>query len=140
MVYAHAFRSNCSRHKNLKQKAKSPIKNTKKGNNAKGVDKIYNYKQMQIFAKDHDIKLPERMNYYNSYWSSPIIKSYVGYYTVKEKLFGLVPLNLQLSKILKQTFNIIDEDTKIKLVLFGIQITIPSLGSSSNTISYSAIT
>ena len=106
------------------------ICNTKKGNNAKGVDKIYNYKQMQIFAKDHDIKLPERMNYYNSYWSSPIIKSYVGYYTVKEKLFGLIPLNLQLSKILKQTFNIIDEDTKIKLVIFGIQITIPSSSST----------
>lgn len=53
-------------------------------------DRIYVYKIMQVFAKNHDIPLPERMNYYKTLWINPFCKAYVGVYKTKYMLFGLI--------------------------------------------------
>lgn len=47
---------------------------------------------MQDFCKKHEIKLPERLNYYTSLWYNPFVKTYLGNYKYKQLLFGLIPL------------------------------------------------
>ena len=45
--------------------------------------------ELQKFAKEHNIKLPERLNYTESYWRGPI-KIYKGSYKMKFMLFGFI--------------------------------------------------
>lgn len=81
------------------------ICNSKKGVDSRQDDRIYAYKQMQNFAQEHNFKLPERMNYYISYWDCSIVKAYVGCYHTKEMLFGIIPLNQKISNMLKTLFH-----------------------------------
>ncbi len=100
--------------------------NSKKDNSVKTADKIYYYKQMQMFAKEHDVNLPEKMNYYKTFWSTPIIKSYKGYFKTKEKLFGILPINKQVSKLFKLTYSSRSQSsTKYSFIFCGLKLCIP---------------
>lgn len=44
------------------------------------------------FAKEHNIRLPERLNYIESYWKSPFFKIYKGTYKMKISFLGLLPV------------------------------------------------
>lgn len=50
------------------------------------------YCELQDFAKEKGFKLPERLNYYESYWKNPLIKIYNGKYQEKFMLFGVIPI------------------------------------------------
>lgn len=53
--------------------------------------------ELQEFAKKHSIKLPERLNYTESYWQGPL-RVYKGTYKVKKMLFGIFPIYLKTYK------------------------------------------
>ena len=55
-------------------------------------DRIQAYKELQGFAKEKNIKLPERLNYFESYWENYFIKTYNGVYKTKRTLFGILPI------------------------------------------------
>lgn len=44
------------------------------------------------FAKEHNVKLPERLNYIDSYWKTPFFKIYTGSYKMKVVFLGLFPV------------------------------------------------
>ncbi len=48
------------------------------------------YEELQDFAKEKNIKLPQRLNFTVSYWQSPFIKIYEGKYKKVKKLFGIL--------------------------------------------------
>ena len=48
--------------------------------------------ELQKFAMEHNIKLPERLNYTESYWNGPFIKIYKGCYKIKFMLLGFIPI------------------------------------------------
>ena len=50
------------------------------------------YIELQDFAKKHNIKLPERLNYIESYWKTPLLKIYDGKYKKKITLFGILTI------------------------------------------------
>lgn len=65
----------------------------------RNIDRIFVYKDMQAFAKNNNIPLPERMNYYKTLWINPFCKAYVGVYKTKYMLFGLIPIPVFLRKL-----------------------------------------
>lgn len=65
---------------------------SKKNNDKKKSDHIQAYTELQIFAKEKNIKLPERLNYVESYWENYFIKTYKGVYKTKRMLFGILPI------------------------------------------------
>ena len=65
---------------------------SKKNNDKKKLDHIQAYTELQIFAKEKNIKLPERLNYVESYWENYFIKTYKGVYKTKRMLFGILPI------------------------------------------------
>lgn len=106
----------------------SSICNTKKGTNDRNIDRYYIYKQLEILADKYNIELPERLNYYKSFWSTPIIKSYQGYYKTKELLFDLIPINKTLSKIFKIIFSTRTcANSKYSFIFMGLKLSIPKL-------------
>lgn len=50
------------------------------------------YCELQDFAKEKEFKLPERLNYYESYWKNPLIKIYKGKYIKKHTFLGIITL------------------------------------------------
>lgn len=50
------------------------------------------YKELQEFAMLNKIKLPERLNYINNYWKTPLLKIYEGRFFKKFVLFGVLPI------------------------------------------------
>lgn len=50
------------------------------------------YTELQDFCHEHNIILPERLNYFTSVWYNPFIKTYIGKYYAKKFLLGLVPI------------------------------------------------
>ena len=50
------------------------------------------YTELQKYANDKKICLPERLNYIDSYYKTPFIKVYRGIFVTKYTLFGIVPL------------------------------------------------
>lgn len=72
---------------------KSKDKTGKKRN-----DHIIAYVELQEFAKKHNIKLPERLNYVGSHWQSLFIKVYEGQYKTKYLLFGILPIFAKTTK------------------------------------------
>ncbi len=68
------------------------IINSKTKNEKKQQDLITAYSELQDFAKNRNIKLPERLNYYLSCWKNPFIKIYKGKYKQKMTLFGILPV------------------------------------------------
>ena len=53
--------------------------------------------ELQKFSKEHNINLPERLNYTESYWQGPL-KVYKGAYKVKKMLFGFLPIFIKYLK------------------------------------------
>lgn len=66
--------------------------NSKNKNEKKQQDYILAYTKLQEFAKKHNIKLPERLNYNNSFWKGLFLKVYEGKYVSKITLFGILPI------------------------------------------------
>lgn len=63
-----------------------------KMSNQKKIDYIQAYMELQNFAYDNYIKLPERLNYCIHYWKTPLFKIYEGEYKKKISLFGIIPI------------------------------------------------
>lgn len=63
---------------------KSKDKSGKKKN-----DHVIAYTELQEFAQEHNIKLPEKLNYAKSYWKGPF-KIYKGRFKIKVLLFGII--------------------------------------------------
>lgn len=83
------------------------------------------FKDMQNFTYEHDIKLPEKMNYYRSYWRNPFIKTFVGSYKVKSSLFGLITVPEFVFVALKNFFSIKSiSDIRLLIRIFGIKLSI----------------
>ena len=61
--------------------------------NKKDYDYVCAYEQLQKFAREKEITLPERLNYYSSRWFNPFVKTYFGQYAKKDLLFGLFKIN-----------------------------------------------
>lgn len=61
--------------------------------NKKNYDYVCAYEQLQKFARENEITLPERLNYYTSCWFNPFVKTYFGQYAKKDLLFGLIKIN-----------------------------------------------
>lgn len=61
-------------------------------NGKKLQDLVFAYQELQRFSKEHNIILPERLNYYTSCWYNPFVKTYIGEYCKKDLLFGIIPL------------------------------------------------
>lgn len=77
------------------------ISSTVKSKNAaekKKQDHIAAYTELQIFAREKNIKLPERLNYIESYFESPFIKTYKGTFKTKKLLFGLIPVQIKYTE------------------------------------------
>lgn len=55
-------------------------------------DHIKAFTDLIKFAHDHDIELPERLNYYESFCRTPFFKIYRGPYRFKILLFKLIPI------------------------------------------------
>lgn len=68
------------------------IINTKKKTEKHRNDQVLAYKELQKFAYENKIKLPDRLNYYQSIWVNPLIKAYIGEYKKTYKLFGIIPI------------------------------------------------
>ena len=68
------------------------IVNSKDNTGKKKKDHIAAYNDLIEFAKQNNIILPERLNYSESYWKTPLIKVYKGRYRQKITLFGLIPI------------------------------------------------
>lgn len=58
-------------------------------------DLIFEYEKLQTFCNEKSIILPERLNYYVTYWYNPIVKTYIGKYQTKDSLFGFIPIKKQ---------------------------------------------
>lgn len=54
------------------------------------------YCELQDFAKEKNFRLPERLNYYESFWKNSIVKIYKGKYQEKFMLFGIFPIYKRL--------------------------------------------
>lgn len=50
------------------------------------------YCELQDFAKEKGFKLPERLNYYESFWKNSLIKIYKGKYIKKYTFLGIITL------------------------------------------------
>ncbi|MBR2509716.1 MAG: glycosyltransferase [Lentisphaeria bacterium] len=61
-------------------------------------DHVAAYTELQIFAKEKNITLPERLNYIESYFESPFIKTYKGTFKTKKLLFGLIPVKIKYTE------------------------------------------
>ncbi len=61
--------------------------------NKKNYDYVCAYEQLQKFARENEITLPERLNYYTSCWFNPFVKTYFGQYAKKDLLFGFFKIN-----------------------------------------------
>ena len=55
-------------------------------------DHIAAYTELQKFAKENNIKLPERLNYIESYWENCFIKIYKGLFKTKKMLFDCIKI------------------------------------------------
>lgn len=69
--------------------------NSKTNKQKKIDDRIQAYIELHKFAKEKNIELPERLNYFESYWQAPFLKIYRGYYKEKVTLFGYVPIAIK---------------------------------------------
>ena len=75
----------------------------RKNSSVKSIDKegkkqqdlVFAYSYLQDFCKKHEIKLPERLNYYASLWYNPFVKTYLGNYKYKQLLFGFIPIRVK---------------------------------------------
>lgn len=84
-------------------------------------DRTFVYKEMQIFSKNNDIPLPERVNYYKTLWINPFCKTYVGVYKTKYMLCGLI----QIPAFLRRLFYINSiGDLRYNIIFFGFKISI----------------
>ncbi len=91
----------------------------------RGKDRIFVYKEMQNFAYEHSIELPERMNYYRSYWRNPFIKTFVGLYKVKSSLFGLITIPDFIFTVLRNILSIKSISAiRLQIRIFGAKINI----------------
>lgn len=70
---------------------------SKDTNGQKKKDHITAYVELIDFAKEHNIELPERLNYVESFWHGPL-KVYKGTYKIKKMLFGIIPIYLKVIK------------------------------------------
>lgn len=91
-------------------------------------DRIFVYKIMQVFAKNNDIPLPERMNYYKTLWINPFCKAYIGVYKTKYMLGGLLPIPAFLCSL----FYIKNGDLRYSIRFLGFRISIPKLACWNN--------
>lgn len=71
--------------------------NSNKNSEKKQQDKIDAYLELHKFAKENSIKLPERVNYSEKYWSG-IFKIYKGYFKTKILLCGIIPIYIKKLK------------------------------------------
>lgn len=55
-------------------------------------DHIAAYTELQEFSKENNIKLPERLNYIESFWENFCIKTYKGIFKTKKMLFGCIKI------------------------------------------------
>lgn len=91
-------------------------------------DRIFVYKNMQKFAKNNDIPLPERMNYYKTVWINSFCKAYVGVYKTRYMFLGLIPI----PAFLRCLFYIENGDLRYSIRFFGFKISIPKLACWNN--------
>lgn len=56
---------------------------------------VFAYQYLQKFCRKNNIILPERLNYYTSFWFCPFVKTYIGEYYKKDLLFGCIFLSKQ---------------------------------------------
>ena len=101
--------------KNPSSITKSPLDADKKA-----LDHINVYSELQKFAKENDIILPERLNYIRSYYQTPLLKVYKGVFKTKYMLFGLLPL-------WSSTQRDRDHSPRITITFAGLTIRIPRL-------------
>lgn len=73
--------------------AKNPEKR-----NQRHAQRTIAYKELQAFANEHDIKLPERANYYDVEKIGFFLKIYKGSHKMKIMLFGLFPVFIKKIK------------------------------------------
>ena len=100
-----------------------PTSTVKSKNNIekKRQDHIAAYTELQKFAKKQDIKLPERLNYIESFYRTPFIKVYKGVYKTKYMLFGLFTL-FEIEDISEQRYKIKFFNIKLKKVKHEYEI------------------
>ncbi|MBE6390082.1 MAG: glycosyltransferase [Lentisphaerae bacterium] len=103
--------------KNPSSTTKSPLDADKKA-----LDHINVYSELQKFAKENDIILPERLNYFSSRYKTPFIKEYKGVFKSKVSLFGIIPL-------IKKNNDEREKSQRININLGGLIIRVPRVST-----------
>lgn len=94
------------------------------------------YTDLIEFAKENNIKLPERCNYVKSYKKMGIFKIYKGPYQIKYTLLGIIPLfkkSLEIKKVKILHFT----NNRIILNIFGVKFSFLKKTSVSERENYS---